>query len=826
MPAHNHSDHSEPAIGFGRRSFLRGSVATALTVSLGQAFWKQAYAAPAIPAAGPYGPLSATPDANGLFLPAGFTSRIVAVAGQTVPGSSYTWHPSPDGGACYGHPDGSWTYVSNSEVTPGGAGSITFDSTGAIIGARRILSGTRNNCAGGPTPWGTWISCEETTGGWAFDCDPLGVNAAQRLDQLGQRAHEAAAVDPVGKWIYTTEDAGTSRFYRWVANDWTGASPNFAAGGQLQALSADLTAALTGPTPITWVNVADLTQGYRGSDSSVFQRGEGCWIDGRVVYFCSTTDSNVWAVDGAAQTIECVYRGGQGGALTQADNVTVHAPSRDLFVAEDSGNLELCIVTSPYSNGNRAIAAFARFNAAAGSGSEVAGPAFSPDGTRLYVSSQRGTVANPGGGGSGVTYEITGPFRTSPGGSDGPTTPPPPTTTTVPVNPNLTQLFAYETAWKYRDTGENLTPGFAGTSFDDAAWSSATIQPGFVLGYGDSDSQAPNLSFGPNSASKYTTTYFRKTFTVADPTQFGSLVFSLIRDDGAVVYLNGVEVFRSNMPAGAITSATFAATNVSPERFEDVRVLANTLVAGTNVVAVEVHQTDLTSSDLAFKMSLAGDRTLPPVSLFPYETAWKYRDTGTAFTSAFAAPAFDDSAWSSATVQTGRVLGYGDADSQAPALSFGPSSSNKYPTTYFRKTINVADPTLYDQLIFTLIRDDGAVVYLNGVEVFRSNMPAGAITYSTFAPGEAVPERFEDVRTLTNLLVAGANVIAVEVHQATAASSDLAFKMKLDARRVVLPPVEIPEAPSPVLLAVGAAAVIGAATVLSRRGAEASEASA
>jgi uncharacterized protein len=815
-----------------RRIFVKGTAASAFAVTFGQAFWKEAWAAPAIAAPGPYGALSATPNSDGLFLPAGFTSRKVAIAGQVVGSSSYTWHPSPDGGATYAHAGGGWTYVSNSEVTPGGAGSVTFDALGNITGARRILSGTRNNCAGGPTPWGTWMSCEETGGGWIFDCLPLGPDtAAVRLDALGQRAHEAAAVDPIAKVIYTTEDDGSSRFYRWIANDWTGASPNFAAGGTLQALSANLTAALSGPTPVTWVNVTNLTTGYRGANSSVFQRGEGCWIDGQTVYFTSTTDSNVWAVDGVNQTIEVVYQGGTGGALTQADNITVHAPSRDLFVGEDSGNLELCIITSPYSNGNRAIAPFMRFDVSLGSGSEVAGPAFSPDGTRLYVSSQRATSTNPGGGGSGVTYEITGPFRTTPGGSGGPATPPSTTTTTTTTAPppagTQVQLFGYETSWKYLDTGVDLTPSFAAASFNDAAWASATIQAAKVLGYGDADSQTPNLSFGPNSAQKYRTTYFRKSINIGNPALINAITFTLIRDDGAVVYVNGTEVFRSNMPTGPIVRDTFA-SDANPERFEDIRtipasVLASVLVPGANVIGVEVHQASASSSDMAFKMkATAFEAAAPPpattpVEIFPYETDWKYLDDGSAITPVFAASSYSDTAWASATVEANKVLGYGDSDSQTPNLSFGPSSTQKYTTTYFRKAFTIADPAQIYSLAFSLIRDDGAVVYLNGVEIFRSNMPTGAITAATFAATNVSPERFEDVRELTgsalaSRLVAGTNVVAVEVHQTDLTSSDLAFKMKLSAAQFVA--AQVSQFPAPLTIAALGAVVVGGALMV------------
>ncbi|MEW5633231.1 translocation protein TolB, partial [Streptomyces hydrogenans] len=72
-----------------------------------------AYAAPAQPGTGPYGALGSA-DANGIMLPAGFTSRVIARSGQTVPGTSYTWHNAPDGGACYADGTG-WIYVSNSE---------------------------------------------------------------------------------------------------------------------------------------------------------------------------------------------------------------------------------------------------------------------------------------------------------------------------------------------------------------------------------------------------------------------------------------------------------------------------------------------------------------------------------------------------------------------------------------------------------------------------------------------------------------------------------------------------------------------------------------
>lgn len=135
-----------------RRTFLRGAVIGSSAAAFGGTLMHgAAYAAPAQPGAGPYGALGAA-DANGIMLPSGFTSRVIARSGQTVSGTSYSWHSAPDGGACFADGSG-WIYVSNSEINPsGGASAVKFNSSGTITGAYRILSGTRQNCAGGKTP--------------------------------------------------------------------------------------------------------------------------------------------------------------------------------------------------------------------------------------------------------------------------------------------------------------------------------------------------------------------------------------------------------------------------------------------------------------------------------------------------------------------------------------------------------------------------------------------------------------------------------------------------------------------------------------------------
>ncbi len=129
-----------------RRHFLRAAVIGGTAFGIGSA-WPRVFSG-AAGGPGPYGPLG-TADANGFQLPAGFSSRVVATTGQVVPGTSYAWHTAPDGGATFATGDGGWIYVSNSEAALGGAGMVRFSPAGAVVEARRILSGTVANCAGG-----------------------------------------------------------------------------------------------------------------------------------------------------------------------------------------------------------------------------------------------------------------------------------------------------------------------------------------------------------------------------------------------------------------------------------------------------------------------------------------------------------------------------------------------------------------------------------------------------------------------------------------------------------------------------------------------------
>jgi uncharacterized protein len=379
-----------------RRDFLRLGAASAGALAFGPDFWRRAYGAPAQPGDGPYGSLAGrAADANGIVLPEGFESRLVAQAGQVVPGTGYEWHTFPDGGATYAHDDGGWTYVSNSEV-PGGAGGVgalRFGPDGEVAGATRILGDTSTNCAGGSTPWGTWLSCEEVAEGRVWECDPTGERAAEVRPALGTFKHEAVAVDPDGERLYLTEDEPDGRFYRFTPR----AYPDLTDGVLEVAVVADDAAVtwLEVPSPREWTTPTRA----QVPESTAFDGGEGMWFDSGVVYFTTKGDNVVRGYHADEERMEVVYDAGilDDPPLTGVDNVTV-APSGDLFVCEDGADMQMVLITP-----DRVVAPF--LQVLGQDESEMAGCAFDPSGRRLYFSSQRGL------GGAGATYEVTGPFR-------------------------------------------------------------------------------------------------------------------------------------------------------------------------------------------------------------------------------------------------------------------------------------------------------------------------------------------------------------------------------------------------------------------------------
>ncbi len=530
---------------------------------------------------------------------------------------------------------------------------------------------------------------------------------------------------------------------------------------------------------------------------------------------------------------------------------------------------------------------------------------------------------------------------------------------------NAVTLVATGAVWRYLDTGVDPGTAWQSPGFDDATWASGPAQ----LGYGDGD-EATVVNSGPNN-NHYPATYFRHAFLLPAGSSYTNASLRLLRDDGAIVYLNGIEIVRNNMPAGDITFTTLASTTVSgtaETAFLSATFDSTLLQPGTNVLAVEIHQVNATSSDISFDLELQAERRVPPVILEPpvdltvnqgdtatfhvvaYGTApltyqwsfeqmpildatnatvtipnarlvdagayavtlanpvgsvtsapailavsdthvppnvtlvqpadgaifpadagpiivtatasaapsggilevaffandillgtstappyrtvwldaplglhqlhavatdleggrrtsavthiavhlashaaqlvstgavWKYLDTGVDLGPAWRGLAFDDASWASGPAK----LGYGEGN-EATVVSFGPSPNSKHITTYFRSSFVLTDAASFTNVVARLLRDDGAVVYVNDVEAFRSNLPAGDITFSTLAStavGGADESRYFTNTLSSGLLRSGLNVVAVEIHQSAANSSDLSFDLGLSGERAFAP---------------------------------------
>ncbi len=235
-------------------------------------------------------------------------------------------------------------------------------------------------------------------------------------------------------------------------------------------------------------------------------------------------------------------------------------------------------------------------------------------------------------------------------------------------------------SWQYY-AATSAPPNIAGNpwtaiNYDASAWASGNAQ----IGYGDGD------EFTTVSSSARTV-YLRHSFTLQDASIYSNIDVGITYDDGAVIYLNGVEIWRVNMPAGAISYTTNAASVSTDNAFASSNFTSN-LIDGINVLSVEVHQVSSTSSDLSFDCNLTANLGAGESDYVVFGDNWKYYaatnapsdNNGTNWTGL----AYDATSWSNGDAQ----LGYGDGD-EATVINAASEAA------YFRKTFNVTDASLY-----------------------------------------------------------------------------------------------------------------------------------
>lgn len=345
------------------------------------------------------------------------------------------------------------------------------------------------------------------------------------------------------------------------------------------------------------------------------------------------------------------------------------------------------------------------------------------------------------------------------------------------ISAQTTFISKYST-WKYHDGNTDQSTAMTDTSFNDASWSSAAG----VFGVGTVDGATITTTINNNI-----TTYFRKKFTLTNR-QYESLDLNVLCDDGYVIYLNGTEISRDNVGTNnpvAFTDAavlTISGTDEGDYDTYTVTIDSTDLVIGDNYITAELKNRSGGSSDLGFDLEVVAYAATPPSSYVVNSgDDWDYLDDGNAPTTGWNS----DTAWSipGAWDNGPSLLGYGTLDGRTNATTLNTASDV---SVFFRTEFTITDTSNVNYLDLDYVRDDGIVIYINGVEVFRDGMPTGTITNTTEANqtvgGTDEGDWNNTIIATSGLLHQGKNIIAASVHQVNPypSSSDLGFDLRFE----------------------------------------------
>ena len=316
-----------------------------------------------------------------------FECKIIAESNKKPLNNSIKYHINPDGAGIIKSNNGGWFYLSNCESVNGGVGSLEFNNKGELINYDMILKNTIRNCAGGVTPWNTWLSCEEYDKGIVWECDP-NTKEVKQHKKMGIFSHEAATVDPKTNIIYLTEDDINGLIYRYLPS------------GILEA------ACYGNNHKVIWRKIDPLITPNKNQveDGIKNNKWEGCTYhpDG-FIYFVESR-KGIYRYDIEENTLKLFFESESISTnpekLNSPDNIAI-TPNGNLIVSEDPGfneYLELWIINHKNKSSYPFLRVHNHYT------SELTGMAFSPDNKRLYFSSQRGKNGN------GITYEVFGDF--------------------------------------------------------------------------------------------------------------------------------------------------------------------------------------------------------------------------------------------------------------------------------------------------------------------------------------------------------------------------------------------------------------------------------